>query len=58
MGETPLDELRMVRIKNTLHLEELEISGALLPEARKLGLTVLSEARPLSFDETGRIKPF
>jgi hypothetical protein len=58
VGETPLDELRLVRIENTLHLEELDISEALLPEARKAGLAVLTEARPLQFDESGRVKPF
>jgi len=58
VGETPLDELRLVRITNTLHLEELEISEALLPEARKIGLTILNEARALEFDATGRIRPF
>ena len=33
VGDMPPDEIRLVRIKNTLHLEELEISEALLPEA-------------------------
>jgi hypothetical protein len=47
-----------VRIKNTLHLEELEISEALLPEARQGGLTVVSEPRPLEFDETGHLRPW
>jgi len=36
----------------------LEISEALLPEARKIGLTILGEARALEFDATGRIRPF
>ena len=58
VGDAPLDEIRFVRIKDTLHLEELEISEALLPEARKLGLTILGEARSLAFDDTGRIRPF
>ena len=58
VGDTPADELRVVRIKNTLHLEELEISEALLPEARKIGLTILGEARELEFDAAGRIRPF
>jgi hypothetical protein len=58
VGDMSSDEIRLVRIKDTLHLEELEISEALLPEARKLGLTILGEARPLSFDDTGRIGPF
>jgi hypothetical protein len=58
VGDMSSDEIRLVRIKDTLHLEELEISEALLPEARKLGLTILGEARPPSFDDTGRIRPF
>jgi hypothetical protein len=58
VGDTPLDEVRFVRIKNTLHLEELEISKALLPEARRIGLTILGEASALEFDATGRIRPF
>ncbi len=57
-GETPEDHVRLVRIKNTLHLEELEISGALLPEARQKGLTLVREARPLEFDGTGRLRPW
>jgi hypothetical protein len=58
VGDTPADQLRLVRIKNTLHLEELEISEALLPDARQIGLTVLGEARELEFDAAGRIRPF
>jgi hypothetical protein len=58
VGDTPFEELRLVRIPNTLHLEELEISEALLPEARKLGLAVVGQPRPLAFDTAGRIRPF
>jgi len=58
VGETPLHELRLVRIPNTLHLEELEISEALLPEAEKLGLSIVRPAAPLAFDATGRIRPW
>ena len=58
VGETPPEELRLVRIKNTLHLEELDISEALLSEARKLGLGIAGEPRPLEFDETGSVRPF
>jgi len=58
VGETPLDELRLVRIQNTLHLEELDISEALLPEARRLGLEIVGEARPVEFDAAERVKPF
>jgi hypothetical protein len=58
VGDVPMDQLRFVRIKDTLHLEELEISEALLSDARKIGLTVLGEARELEFDAAGRIRPF
>jgi hypothetical protein len=58
VGGTPPEQVRLVRIKDTLHLEELEISAALLPEARQAGLVVIGEARPLQFDGTGRITPF
>jgi lactate racemase-like protein len=58
VGDTPPDQLRLVRIKNTLHLEELEISEALLPEARKLGLAMGGDVRQLGFDSAGRIRPF
>jgi hypothetical protein len=56
VGETPPGEVRFVRIKDTLHLEELEISEALLPEAKKAGLAVVRGPQPLSFDEAGRLR--
>ena len=56
MGETPPDGVRLVRVKNTLHLEELEISEALLPEAKKAGLTVVRGPQPLVFNEAGRLR--
>jgi hypothetical protein len=58
VGDAPLNELRLVRIKDTLHLEELEISEALLLEVKKLGLIVLGEPREMIFDAVGRIEPF
>jgi len=58
VGETPTEQVRFVRIQNTLHLEELEISEALLPEAGKLGLTITGTPRSLEFDETGRLRPW
>jgi hypothetical protein len=58
VGEAAPDEVRLVRIKNTLQLEELEISEALLPEATRAGLTVVGGARPLRFDEMGRLRPW
>jgi hypothetical protein len=58
VGQTPLEELRLVRIKDTLHLEELDVSEALLPEARKLNLEIVGTPRPVAFDAAGRIAPF
>jgi hypothetical protein len=55
VGETPPGEVRLVRIRNTLHLEELEISEALLPEAEKAGLTVVRGPQALAFDDAGRV---
>jgi hypothetical protein len=58
VGEVPPDQVRLVRIKNTLHLEELEISEALLPQAKEIGLTVVAGPRSLEFDGTGCIRPW
>ena len=58
VGDMSPEEIRLVRVRDTLHLDELEVSEALLPEARRLGLTVLSEPRPLRFDDSGRIQAF
>ena len=56
VGEVPPDQVRLVRIKNTLHLEELEISEVLLPRAKEVGLTVVAGPRSLEFDGTGGIR--
>lgn len=58
VGQDAPDRVRLVRIQDTLHLEELEISEALLPEAVRAGLSVVREARPLPFDATGRLRPW
>jgi hypothetical protein len=58
MGETPPDQVRLVRIKNTLHLEELDISEALMPEAQQAGLTVVRGPQPLALDQAGRLRPW
>jgi uncharacterized protein DUF362 len=58
VGDAAPDQIRLVRIKDTLHLEELEISQALRPAALQAGLTVVQESQPLPFDETGRLRPW
>lgn len=58
VGEIQADQVRLVRIKNTLHLEELEISEALLGEAKKAGLAVVRGPQPVAFDDAGRLLPW
>jgi hypothetical protein len=56
IGLTPPERARVVRIKNTLVLGELEVSEAFAAEvARRSDLTILGEA-PLRFDATGRLQ--
>ena len=58
IGLTPPEKARVVRIKNTLLLGEIEASEALLPEiAGRADLTQLSEPAPLAFDAAGRLAP-
>jgi hypothetical protein len=57
IGLTPPERARVIRIKNTLMLGELEVSEAYAAEvARRSDLTVLGEA-PLGFDAGGRLIP-
>jgi hypothetical protein len=49
-------QCRMVRIQDTLHLGEIEISANLVEEARKHSeITILSESYELDFDENGHL---
>jgi hypothetical protein len=58
IGLTAPEDARLIRIRNTLHLTEIECSEAFLPELRKSPhLEVVGEARPLAFDAAGRIIP-
>jgi hypothetical protein len=55
IGLTPPERARIIRIKNTLVLGELEVSEAYAADvARRSDLTVLGEA-VLDFDATGRL---
>ncbi len=50
------ESARVVRIKNTLELERIQVSEALLPEVRERpDLVVLDDPRPLAFDAEGRL---
>jgi len=58
IGLTPPDRARVIRIKNTLVLGEIEVSEPFLPEVQKRkDLTVLSNPEPLRFDAAGTLVP-
>jgi len=58
IGLTPPEESRIVRIKNTLHVDEVEASEAYLEEMKKrTDLEVLEGPRPMSFDRQGNLSP-
>jgi hypothetical protein len=53
-GKEP-EHLRIVAIQDTLHLEHLIVSEALLPEVKASGdLAIVSDPMPLPFNEAGR----
>jgi hypothetical protein len=59
IGLTPPEQARVVRIKTTLHLAEMDVSEALLPEVKaNERLNVVTEAAPLTFDAQGNLPPF
>jgi hypothetical protein len=59
LGLDRVEAARMVRIRNTLHLAEVEVSEALLAEvAGRPDLTLLGEPAPLAFDADGALPPF
>jgi len=52
------EQARVIRIKNTLMIGEIECSEAYLPDITKRpDLEVVGEARPLGFDAAGGIVP-
>jgi hypothetical protein len=59
IGLTPPERARVVRIRNTLRLSEIQVSEAFGPEVtRRPDLTPLGESAPLAFDAAGRLVPF
>jgi hypothetical protein len=53
------DELKVIRIKNTLKLDVIEVSSAYREEiAERADLEPLSDARPMRFDRDGNLPPF
>ncbi len=58
VGLTPPEKARVIRIKNTLRLGEIEVSEGLLPDVAKHGdLLQLTDPAPLPFDAAGRLIP-
>jgi hypothetical protein len=56
IGLTPPEKARVIRIKNTLMLGEIEVSEAYAAElARRPDLTPVGDAAPLPFDAAGRL---
>jgi hypothetical protein len=56
IGLTPPERARVIRIRNTLMLGEIEVSEAFAPElARRSDLTPLGGPVPLPFDAAGRL---
>ena len=59
IGLVQPEDVRIVRIQNTLLLEELEVSEALFPEVKPRDtLEILWGPKPLTFDRTGGLPTF
>ena len=53
------EQARVVRIKNTLHLTELDVSEVLLSEVKSHpALNLATDSTPLVFDERRNLLPF
>jgi hypothetical protein len=59
IGLTPPAEARVVRIKNTLHLTEMDVSESMLTEVKAhRRLSVASDPQPMAFDAAGNFPAF
>jgi hypothetical protein len=59
LGHDRIEDARVVRIKNTLRLAEVEVSEVLLSEVvKREDLRQVSEPAPLAFDAAGTLLPF
>jgi hypothetical protein len=56
---TPPEQARVVRIKNTLLLTEIDVSEAMLPEVKAHArLSIVSDPKPLTFNKKSNLPPF
>jgi hypothetical protein len=59
VGLTPPEETKVVRIESTLSLAQVDISEALLEDAKlRSDLEVIDELKPFAFDSAGNLPPF
>ncbi|MFB3818705.1 MAG: lactate racemase domain-containing protein [Candidatus Methylomirabilales bacterium] len=59
IGLTPPAEARVVRIKNTLHLTEMDVSESMLAEVKAhRRLSVATDPAPMAFDAAGNFPGF
>jgi hypothetical protein len=59
LGLDRVEDARVVRIKNTLQIAEVDVSESLLPEvAKRDDLTRVGDPAPIAFDTTGYLQPF
>ena len=59
LGLARVEDARVVRIKNTLRIAEVDVSESLLPEvATRDDLTQVGDPAPLAFDAAGALLPF
>lgn len=58
IGLIPYEQSKIVRIKNTLQLDEVEVSAAYLPEIKtRPDLEIIAGPLPFSFDSKGNLPP-
>jgi len=55
IGTRKPEEARILRIRNTMLLDELDVSEACLSEPRRTEFTPLSQPRPMNFDAHGNL---
>ena len=59
IGLTPPEQTKVVRIESTLHLAEVDISEALLEDAKlRSDLDVIGELKSFALDSAGNLLPF
>ena len=59
VGLIPMPKLKIMRIKNTSYLSEIEVSEAYAEDLLKReDLVALTDKRPMQFDLTGNLAPF